>query len=178
MVALCAFDTHSSSAACAFNAHDFSVRLLHYAGMDIEWFKSRKKARGLTDATLAEAVGVERSVMNRWMNGKVGLDAYKADRVATLLDATPEEILYRAGVPIRDPAASWLPNATVLTTALAMLLDSVGVDPYEDERARKLARQFPNALRAAADLRSDLDDDDDSPLEVSPHGPDAGPPKS
>lgn len=49
----------------------------------------------------------------------------------------------------RDEA---LPNVNVLTATFAMLLDSLGVDPYANELARKIALQFPDALRSFVDL--------------------------
>lgn len=165
----CALDAHSSSTICAYNAHDFSVLQMHNWEMDIDWFKRRKRDKRVTDLQIAEAFGVERSVVNKAMNGKVALDAYKADRIATLLETSPEEILYRAGVPIRDPAVSWLPSATVLTSALAALLETVGIDPFEDERAQKLARLFPDALRRSSALHEGLAADLGSyPAESSP----------
>jgi len=45
-------------------------------------------------------------------------------------------------------------NVDVLTSAFVTLLDSVGIAPYEDERARKLALRFPSALRRAASFHS------------------------
>lgn len=45
------------------------------------------------------------------------------------------------------------PSEDALTETLSGLLDSIGVDPDEDERARKLARQLPGALRLAATHR-------------------------
>ena len=51
------------------------------------------------------------------------------------------------------------PNAAVLTSTFAMLLDSLGVDPYTDGRARKLAAQFPDALRRVAALHEQTADD-------------------
>ncbi len=50
-----------------------------------------------------------------------------------------------------DPKLT-LPNAAVLTSTFAVLLDSLGIDPYKDERARKLAAQFPSAIRSIAGL--------------------------
>jgi len=139
---------------CAFNAHDNVVRLLHYWGMDVEWFKSRKKARRLSDADIAAAVGVERSVMNKWLNGKVALDAYKADKIAEALGATPEEILYRAGVPITPPIEA--ASEALLTATFEALLETLEIDPREDERAQKLALSFPGALREFAGARRRL----------------------
>lgn len=54
------------------------------------------------------------------------------------------------------PELSW-PNATVLTSTFAILLDSIGVDPYADERAQKLAAQFPYALRSIENLHAKTD---------------------
>lgn len=70
-----------------------------------------------------------------------------------------------------------LPNAAVLTSTFAMLLDSLGMDPYQDGRARKLAAQFPDALRRIealhaqtlvdleqpCDAKSPVDDKDQPP---------------
>ncbi|TCM17236.1 hypothetical protein EDF56_106352 [Novosphingobium sp. PhB165] len=46
------------------------------------------------------------------------------------------------------------PNAAVLTSTFAMLLDSLGIDPFEDGRAQKLAAQFPGALKRIEDLHA------------------------
>lgn len=59
------------------------------------------------------------------------------------------------------PAPS-LPNEAVLTQTMAVLLSSVGVDPYEDERARKIARLLPNALQDVQRLIENLGQEDDA----------------
>jgi hypothetical protein len=56
-----------------------------------------------------------------------------------------------------------LPNATVLTSTFAVLLDSIGIDPFEDARAQKLAAQFPNALRSIEDLLASQTENHNSP---------------
>jgi phage repressor protein C with HTH and peptisase S24 domain len=76
---------------------------MHKAAMDTEWLKNRKKALGLTDASLAEAFGVERSVANKIVNGKVPLNARRADAVAELLGESRDEVLYRAGISSSPP---------------------------------------------------------------------------
>lgn len=55
-----------------------------------------------------------------------------------------------------------LPSATVLTSTFAILLDSLGIDPYEDGRAQKLAASFPDALQSIAALHTQASDDRDS----------------
>lgn len=67
------------------------------------------------------------------------------------------------------PHEATLPSATVLTSAFALLLETVGIDPYQDERAQKLAKQFPNALQRVSDLRAGLIEDSGSvPAEDAP----------
>ncbi|WP_010337811.1 hypothetical protein [Sphingobium yanoikuyae] len=83
--------------------------------------------------------------------------------IAAALEKNPAE--YAIGLPFE----ATLPNATLLTSAFAMLLDTVGIDPFEDGRAQKLARQFPNALQRVSDLRAGLGSDVDStPVEALP----------
>lgn len=61
---------------------------------------------------------------------------------------------------------SSLPSATVLTATFAVLLDSVGIDPYEGGRAQKLAASFPGALRRSVDLQANALADHSPLLEV------------
>ena len=67
-----------------------------------------------------------------------------------------------------DPSLR-LPNATVLTSTFASLLSTVGIDPYEGERAQKLARQFPDALREMLALHDRLAVDANSSDEDGSH---------
>lgn len=73
-----------------------------------------------------------------------------------------------------DPALR-LPNATVLTNAFAALLETVGIDPFEGERAQKLARSFPDALRQFSTLHEGLAGDVGSPRAAGALGRDADP---
>lgn len=98
MATLCAPDAHSSIQKCAQYAQDFAVRRMHKRHMDTEWFKQRKKALKVNDEKLAEVLGVERSVANKIVNGKVPFNAKKAAAVAELLGETTQEILSRAGI--------------------------------------------------------------------------------
>lgn len=71
--------------------------------MDVDWFKSAKADAGVTDAALAEALGVERSVANKVANGRVALNARRADAVAALLKVPRDELLFRAGISAQQP---------------------------------------------------------------------------
>lgn len=88
--------------------------------------------------------------------------------IVAALGRNPAE--YTTGLSSYPP----LPNATVLTSAFAMLLDSLGVDPFQDERAQKLARQFPNVLRRFSNLHEAVSEGEDATLpEYDPsHGAD------
>ncbi len=72
--------------------------MLHNAAMDTEWIKARKKMLKVTDVALAQALGVERSVANKVVNGKVEMNARRADAVAKLLGVARDEMLFRAGI--------------------------------------------------------------------------------
>lgn len=74
-----------------------------------------------------------------------------------------------------DPALR-LPSAAVLTSAFALLLESVGIDPFLGERAQMLADKFPSALRSVITLRADLAEDGGSSLSGSLHDHDVDQP--
>jgi transcriptional regulator with XRE-family HTH domain len=78
---------------------------MHNDWMNVQWFQSRKKKLGITDAQIGQAMAVDRSVANKVMNGKVAFDARKATQVARLFQVTPEEVLYQAGITKTEPIA-------------------------------------------------------------------------
>lgn len=92
-----------------------------------------------------------RNFMNHGRDKRMSADVFVG--IVNALGRNPAEYV------IGMEAEATLPNATVLTSAFAMLLDSVGIDPYQDERAQKLARQFPNALQRVSALREGLIED-------------------
>lgn len=123
---------------------------------DMAAFVERKSGRKLS---LAASGGKNPDFYRNFVGGqdkRLSADVFM--RIVNALGRNPAE--YFVGL---DPKLS-LPSATVLTSTFAILLDSVGVDPYEDERAQKLAARFPDALRSIADLHS-RPRADDSPLE-------------
>jgi phage repressor protein C with HTH and peptisase S24 domain len=95
--------------------------------MDVEWLKTQKRSLGITDADLAPAMGVERSVANKVANGKVALNARRADAVAKLLQVTRDEVLFRFGIaeerPIAHPDLPPTRSADAGDTATVMRMD-------------------------------------------------------
>jgi phage repressor protein C with HTH and peptisase S24 domain len=79
--------------------------------MDVDWFKARKKEAGVTDAALADVLGIERSVANKVANGRVTINARKIGAVANLLKVTTEEMMFRAGLS-SDPPPATSPSGT------------------------------------------------------------------
>lgn len=65
--------------------------------MDVEWFKSRKRELRVTDQAIADAIGRERSVANRVVNGGVAFDLKYVDGLAAVLRVERAEILRRVG---------------------------------------------------------------------------------
>ena len=78
--------------------------------MDVEWLQARKRELKKTDADLAPAMGVERSVANKIANGKVNLDARRADAVARILKVSRDEVLYRFGISTEPPVSDHPPT--------------------------------------------------------------------
>lgn len=86
--------------------------------------------------------------------------------IVAAMDRNPAEYVRGAASGLR------LPSATVLTSALAALLETIGIDPFEDERAQKLARRFPDALRRFSTLHEGLAEGLETPLGEAPPDPD------
>lgn len=103
MDAQCAYTAQQSSFMCADNAHDIHVRPVHKGGMDIPWFKARKDELGFKDAALAAVLGKDRSVVNKFLNGKVGVDPRQVDALAKFFKVSRDEMLYRAGLTNSPP---------------------------------------------------------------------------
>lgn len=89
--------------------------------------------------------------------------------IVSAMERNPAD--YIRGLPLKMA----LPSAAVLTNTIAALLETVGIDPYEDERARKLARQFPDALRDVVALHGRLASDASSFPEEDSRDPSEGP---
>ena len=85
--------------------------------MDVEWFRARKRERGVTDSDLAEALGVERSVANKVVNGKVAMNARRADAVAKLLGASRDDVLFRAGISAEPVELITAPDQPIMQSA-------------------------------------------------------------
>lgn len=93
-------------AICAIYAHDEGCAAVHDGHMDVDWFKAKKKERGVTDAALAAALGVERSVANKIANGRVAINVRRIGAVADLLEVPADELMFRTGLSTSAPAAA------------------------------------------------------------------------
>ena len=109
------------------------------------------KRKGIAPTTLSLQVGKSKSLVKDILDDGNDIKLSTLAKLAGALDMDVRELI--------PGDAALLPNAAVLTSAFAVLLDSVGIDPYQDERAQKLARQFPNALQRVSTLRADLIED-------------------
>lgn len=112
-------------------------------------------AGGVSDRAFSIAItgGTNPDFYRHWKSGRQA-KRLSADVFVGIVQAMGRDPLeYVVGAERRLDAA----NASVLTSAFATLLESVGISPYEDERARKLALRFPDALRRASTLHSDFD---------------------
>lgn len=118
--------------------------------MDVEWLKSKKRELGITDADLAPAMGVERSVANKIANGKVVLNARRADAVAKLLEVSRDEVLFRFGIsseePVRPP-----PAATPMLKSESDHAQTLSVDAGEVVDILRLDLSLPMGPGATVD---------------------------
>lgn len=128
MSAQYAHDSRYATEKCASYAHDFHVRAVHKAFMDTDWFKERKRALAINDAQLGQALGVDRSVANKVINGKVNFDARRADPVAELFKVTPSEILYRAGISKSQPHTLVSEHAPTRTVDAGDTVEVISLD--------------------------------------------------
>jgi transcriptional regulator with XRE-family HTH domain len=79
---------------------------MHSLLVDVEWFKNRKKALCITDSDVAEALGVERSVANKILNGRVAVNPKRFDQMAALFQVSLDDLLFRLGITEQKPLAS------------------------------------------------------------------------
>lgn len=151
------------------------AHLGHYADMAGNGIARLRKIKGLSQDELAEAIGTTRNALGKLERGDRRLNMDWIEKIAAKMGVEPYEILITEGSPVLAPQ-EWPPSGPVLTSTFALLLDSVGIDPDEDERAQKLARQFPSALKHVADLRGGLGSAAGKPPVKAPPDPDAGQP--
>lgn len=97
--------------------------------MDTEWFKEMKRKLHVTDNTLAEVLCVERSVANKVINGKVQMDARRADAVADLFEVSRDEILFRAGISTERPSQTPADGRENDTVTIQQLDLSISMGP-------------------------------------------------
>ncbi|WP_143066867.1 helix-turn-helix domain-containing protein [Sphingobium sp. YR768] len=119
------------------------------------------KRKGIAPTTLSQSVGKSKSLVKEILEDGKDIKLSTLTRLANALEIDVRDLLPGASIA--------LPNANVLTSTFAMLLESVGIDPFQDERAQRLARQFPNALQRVSDLHAGLSEGASSaPSEASP----------
>lgn len=169
----CALFAHSSTRKCADYAHDIFrpfVQAMHMSIVQTDWLKSRKKEQRATDQMIADAAGIDRSVINKLLVGKVQFNAKYADAFARALDISRNEVLYRFGViaeldeapaaPVSINLPFLLPNGAALTTMFRSMLDLAGEPADQDELAQMLAQSFPGAFQAAVSAQASQDGDE------------------
>lgn len=121
--------------------------------------EARKNAGYDTASEAAEALSIPVPTYIQHENGGRGFPASRAPLYARKFKVTEQWLLYGKGAgpdtvveaPLKFVRMSVeVPSAPVLTAMFAGMLDQIGLDPNEDERAEKLARIFPGALEAAS----------------------------
>ena len=114
--------------------------------MDKDWFKKHLRMQGKTSSDLATAIGRDRAVVSRIMNGHQELSLEQAKAFANELSVDVSEVLTRANMTdattarafssgfSESDAAAWIPGPSltdgnaVKTIAAALGADRPGVD--------------------------------------------------
>src|SRR3546814_16854942 len=100
----CAQSAQQSNSFCAYYAHDRSSAAVHNRHMfDPDWFKRRKKELRLSDTAIGAAIGRDRSVANRIINGSLDFDMKHMDGLAKAFQVGKEELLLRFGDLAQTP---------------------------------------------------------------------------
>lgn len=149
------------------------AHLGHYAAMAGNGIARLRKLKGLSQDDLAEAIGTTRNALGKLERGDRRLNMDWIEKIAEKMGVEPYEVLITDDSPAMI-SRDWPPSGPVLTSTFALLLDSVGIDPEQDERAQKLARQFPNALKHVSDLRGGLSRGEVKPPVAAPLDRDEG----
>jgi DNA-binding Xre family transcriptional regulator len=115
--------------------------------------------KGIAPTTLSQKVGKSKSLVKEILEEGRDIKLSTLTRLAGALGIEVTDLLPR-GRPATSAGTDDfnLPNEAVLTSTFAVLLDSLGIPPHEDARARKLAMSFPGALRAMIEIRAQFDD--------------------
>jgi len=66
--------------------------------MDVAWFNARKRQLKITDNVIGDAIGRDRSIANRIINGDIPFDVKHVEGLARVFQVDRTEILRRAGV--------------------------------------------------------------------------------
>lgn len=81
-----------------------------------QWLKDRKKSLKVSDDEIARAVGIDRSVVNKIIGGKVAFAPRYADGFAEALQLGRDDILFRFGVLDKNPQSNILENSEPVIT--------------------------------------------------------------
>lgn len=112
----------------------------HNRGMfDKEWFKRRKSELKINDVDVGEAIGRERSVANKILNGTAPFDAQHTVALAKVFQTSPEQILYRFGILPSEPLGDVAIEARAIVTRPA--------PHFDHDRAKDVGLEDPVLLR-------------------------------
>jgi DNA-binding XRE family transcriptional regulator len=76
------------------------------AKVDKKWFIDRLNERGESQASMARALGIDKSAMSLLLSGRRRLHAEMCDQIAGFLRLPVDDVLAAAGFSVRKPAAS------------------------------------------------------------------------
>jgi transcriptional regulator with XRE-family HTH domain len=132
----------------------------HNAPMIQNNIATLRKRAGLSQTELATRIGTTLNMMGKLERGERTLDMDWIEKIARALRVQPYELIGPiSSNPAPAPATSVvslpvsLPSEGALREMFVDLLETIDVDPHQDERAERLARSFPGLFGAVALLQ-------------------------
>jgi transcriptional regulator with XRE-family HTH domain len=178
----CAYGARTSSGKCADYARDILGAFVQTAHMDKRWFITRKKELKLRQEDIAAAIGRDRSIVSKILNGKLPFSLNYAPGLAAVFQVSREEILRRANV-LDTPApagASIVSMPVVLPSgaALARLFDGLLPKNYSSldrqTLVQTLAHDLPAGFAAMSGVLSEEEMDEETFPDGTPPPPSKG----
>lgn len=102
-----------------------------------DWFKARKRELGINDQDVGRAIGRDRSIATKLLNGTLPFDAQHTAALASVFDVSAEQILYRFGILRGDPASGGRSIARA----------DMGQQHFDHDRSRDVGMDDPIMLR-------------------------------
>lgn len=110
--------------------------------MDAQWFKRAQKRAGVTSFDLGQAIGRDRTVISRFINGGQRMTLDQARLIAPLLDVPLTELIEKAGLGDGEVAQQLAPGFAESDATPYVIAPGDGSLLNERQRVSDIAKAF------------------------------------